>query len=70
MDITAVLALVQKAIQYIPLAIEAGQDIAAVINLLKTTVDGAQAGTLTPDQLAQQEAELDALIADFNTPID
>lgn len=69
MDTAAVLALIEKGIAIIPILIQFGQDIAPAIEILKNVVTGAQAGTITDEELAQNEAELDALIADFNTDL-
>jgi len=70
MDIVAILALVQKGLSVAEAIYEAGKDAAPAIVAIKDLVTGAQNGTVTDEQMAQTEALLDGMIADFNTSID
>ena len=69
MDISAILDLVLKGVGVISTLISAGKSAAPAIKAVTDLITGAQAGTLTADQLNQTEVTLDALIADFNQPI-
>lgn len=69
MDVAAVLALVLKGVGIIQTLIEVGQDVAPAIKVVTNLIIGAQAGTVTADELAATEATLDAMIADFNQPM-
>ena len=69
MDIAAVLALVTKGLGIIETLIAVGKDAGPAIKAVTELVSGAQTGTVTDQTLAQTEANLDALIADFNQPI-
>ena len=70
MDAAAVFALISKGLALIPILIQAGAEIETIIANLKALSDSAQAGAVTDDQVNALEAELDAAIAEFNTPID
>lgn len=70
MDMSAILALIEKGLTYIPIIIQAGESVEPALKTLIGLVTGAQSGTVTQDQLDEAEAALDAAIADFNTPID
>ena len=69
MDIIAILAIISKAMTVIETAAAVGESIAPAITVVKNLVTGAQAGTVTDQQLVEAEAQLDALIADFNQPL-
>ncbi len=69
MDIAAVLALVTKGLGIIETLIAVGKDAGPAIKAVTELVSGAQDGTVTDQTLAQTEANLDALISDFNQPI-
>jgi len=69
MDVTAVLALVLKGVSVIETLVSVGQDIAPAIKVVTNLITGAQAGTVTDDELAATEATLDSMIADFNQPM-
>lgn len=70
MDAAAVFQLLEKGITLIPVLLEAGLEITQVIQNLKNLAAAGAAGTVTDEQLNTLEAELDALIADFNQPMD
>ncbi len=69
MDITAVLAMIAKGVGIIETLYGLEQDVAPAITAVKGLVSGAQAGTVTDDELTATEAVLDGLISDFNEPI-
>lgn len=69
MNADQIFSLIQKGLTVIGTVIEAGQSAAPAIEALQRLVTGAQAGSVTPQQLEQTEALLDKLIADFNADI-
>lgn len=69
MDIMAILDLVSKGLSVADTLITAGQNAAPAIKAVTELVTGAQAGTVTDQQLTDTEAALDKMISDFNTPI-
>ncbi len=69
MDIAAVLDLVTKGLGVINTLVTVGKDALPAIKVVTDLVTSAKTGTVTDEQLAQTEANLDALISDFNEPI-
>lgn len=69
MDAAAIFALISKGLALVPILIQAGAEIETIITNLKNLSDSAQAGTVTDEQMNALEAELDAAIAEFNTPM-
>ena len=69
MDVAQIMDLVIKGLGVVSTLITVGANAAPAIQVLTELATGAQAGTVTPEQLAQTEATLDAMIADFNAPI-
>jgi len=69
MDIAAIMDLVVKGLGVVSTLISVGANAAPAIEVLTKLVTGAQNGTVTDADLAQTEAALDALIADFNAPL-
>lgn len=69
MDIAAIMDLVVKGLGVVSTLISVGANAAPAIKVLTELATGAQNGTVTPEQLADTEATLDAMIADFNKPI-
>jgi len=69
MDIAAVMALIIKGLGIVETLVQAGQEAAPTIKTLVSIATGAQQGSITAEQLLAAEDELDAQIADFNTPI-
>ncbi len=69
MDIASILALTLKGIEVIKTLVAVGQDIAPAVKVVTDMITGAQAGTVTDEQLLSTEDALDALIADFNEPM-
>lgn len=69
MDIMAILALVSKGLSVISTLEQVGQTVAPAIKVVADLVTGAQAGTVTPQQLTDTETTLDSMIAAFNAPL-
>jgi len=69
MDPVTVIALIAKGLTVVEALIAAGQEDAPAIKVLWNVITGAQNGTLTDQQLTDEETTLDALIADFNLPM-
>jgi hypothetical protein len=66
MDYAAIIELIGKGLTVIEALIEAGQAAAPAIQAIRNLVSGTESGTVTDDDLAQTEALLDQMIADFN----
>jgi hypothetical protein len=69
MDIAAILALTLKGIEVIKTLVDVGQDIAPAVKVVTDMITGAQAGTITDEQLLSTEDALDKMIEDFNEPM-
>jgi hypothetical protein len=69
MDIMAILNLVSTGLTVITTLESAGQAIAPAVKVVSDLVTGAQAGTVTAQQLTDTETALDSMIAGFNTPL-
>lgn len=69
MDIMTILDLVAKGLSVISTLAATSHDIAPAISVVTGLVTGAQAGTVTDQQLMDTETALDKMIADFNAPI-
>jgi hypothetical protein len=67
MDLTVIMAVIEKGLTLIPILIQAGQDVSEVVGKLTTLSQDAQTGGVTQAQLDELEADLDQQIADFNT---
>lgn len=70
MEYAAILALIQKGLTVIEAVVAAGQQAAPAFRALADLISGAQQGTVTDEQMAQTEALLDQLIADFNVELE
>jgi hypothetical protein len=68
-DILSILALVEKGLSVITTLEQAGQAVAPAVKVVADLVSGAQAGTVTDQQLTDTETALDKLISDFNLPL-
>jgi len=69
MDVLAIMDIIVKGLGVVSTLISVGANAAPAIKVLTDLATGAQNGTVTPEQLAQTEATLDAMIADFNAPL-
>jgi len=63
------MALIIKGLGIVETLVQAGQAAEPSIKTLVSIATGAQQGSITAEQLLAAEDELDAQIADFNTPI-
>lgn len=69
MDVMAILALIDKGITVASVLISAAKDAGPALTAIKDLVTGAKQGVVTEQQLADTEALLDSLVADFNTDL-
>ncbi len=69
MDAAAILLIVEKGLSLATLLIQAGISAEPEIIALLQMVTGANKGTVTPEELAANEARLDQLLADFNADL-
>ncbi len=70
MDPMVIFAMIEKGISVASMLISAGKNAAPAIEVIKNLVTGAQAGTVTDEQLAETERLLDAEIEEFNKPME
>jgi hypothetical protein len=69
MNAAQILALVAQGLALLPTLIQTGIDVTSRIEAMLSLSKAAADGTVTDDQIAQYRAQLDADLADFNTPI-
>lgn len=69
MMILTVIGLITKGVSVAKMLIEAGKDAMPAIKVIKDLVTGAESGKITDEELAANEATLDAMIDEFNEPI-
>ena len=69
MDVGAVLALIVKGLGVVSTLVAVGKEAAPAIKVLVDLASGAQAGSVTDDQLAATEKLLEGMIEDFNAPM-
>lgn len=71
MDVMAILALVEKGITIADLAIKAGRSAAPAFDALKALFSSAKAngGVVSPQDMANTDAVLDGMLAEFNQDI-
>lgn len=69
MEVAAVLLLIEKGVTIVSALVAAGQSAAPAIAALLKLVKGANAGTLTPEEMAATDALLDQQLADFNADL-
>ena len=69
MDVAAIMALIVKGLGIIETLVAVGKDVAPAIKVLSDLATGVQTGGVTDAQLAETEAALDGMIADFNAPM-
>ncbi len=63
----AIMALVQQALQLVPIAIQLGSDVTPFIGTLKDIITGT---ALTPDQRAVIDAQMESLHAQIQASPD
>lgn len=69
MNATEILTLVSQGLALLPGLISAGVDVVQRIESIKSVADAGAAGTLTDAQVQAYRDQLDADLADFNTPM-
>lgn len=69
-DFTKVFGVIQKGLGAIHTLVEQGKAAGPAITAIKNLVASAQGGKVTEAQIAATEATLDALIEDFNQPLE
>jgi hypothetical protein len=69
MNAAAILALVAQAISLLPTLISTGVDVVQRIQQIQKLAESGAAGTTTDAQVKAVRDQLDADLADFNTPI-
>jgi hypothetical protein len=69
MNAAAIFAILEKGLTIIPLLISAGTEVIPLIQRLAGIAQGGATGTVTQAELTALEADLDAALADFNTPM-
>lgn len=69
MDIMSIFAMIAKGVSVAEMLLQAGKDVVPAIQVIKNLVTGAQEGGITQTDLDTSEAQLDALINEFNEPI-
>lgn len=70
MNAEAILALVAQGLALLPTLISTGVNVVQRIQQIEQIASAGADGTLTADQIATYRAQLDADLADFNTPIE
>lgn len=71
MDATVIFGLIEKGLTLLPILLQAGEDVATTIgNLQKLSSAGAAGTSISDADLASIEAQFDADLADFNTPME
>lgn len=69
LDYMKILDILQKGLQTIPLLIQAGGTVLPLITRLTAVAKGGQDGTVTDAELRDLEADLDAALDEFNSPM-
>jgi len=69
MNAEQILALVAQGLAVLPTLIETGVNVVGRIKQIEDLSTAGANGTVTDDQIATYRAQLDADLADFNTPM-
>lgn len=69
-DFTRVFGVIQKGLGAIHTLVDQGKAAGPALTAVKNLVASAQGGKVTEAQITSTEATLDALIEDFNKPLD
>lgn len=69
MDILAIMAIIAKGISIAETAIAVGKNAGPALAAVKGLIASFHAGTVTPEELADTETSLDAMLDEFNAPI-
>lgn len=65
----AIFAILEKGLTVIPLLIQAGATVGPLITRLIAVTKGGAEGTVTLTELEALEADLDAALGEFNSPL-
>jgi hypothetical protein len=69
MNAALVFQIIEKGLTVIPLLISAGATVMPLINRLIAVTKGGADGTVTKTELEALEADLDAALNEFNSPL-
>lgn len=69
MDAALIFTIIEKGLTLIPTLIQAGQTVIPLIDRLTQVAKGGAAGTVTQAELDALEADLDAALNEFNSPL-
>lgn len=69
MNAALIFQIIEKGLTVIPLLISAGTTVIPLIERLKAVAKGGADGTITDAELTALEADLDAALDEFNSPL-
>jgi hypothetical protein len=69
MDYAKILTILQKGLELIPALVSAGATVVPLINRMTQVAKGGVEGTVTESELVALEADLDAALDEFNSPL-
>jgi hypothetical protein len=69
MNAALVFQIIEKGLTVIPLLISAGATVMPLVNRLIAVTKGGADGTVTKTELEALEADLDAALSEFNSPL-
>jgi hypothetical protein len=69
MNAALIFTIIEKGLTVIPLLLNAGATIIPLINRLTAVAKGGADGTITESELVALEADLDAALDEFNSPL-
>lgn len=69
MDYVKILTILQKGIELIPTLVKAGATVMPLVKRLTEVAKGGAEGTVTEAELQALEADLDAALDEFNSPL-
>lgn len=69
MDASAIFGTIKKGLSIVTALAEARQKVEPAVKVIYNLAVNAETGDVTDEQLAEVEAQLDALIEDFNEPL-
>lgn len=69
MNAAAIFNILEKGLTVIPLLISAGTTVVPLVSRLVAVAKGGADGTVTDAELLALEADLDAALGEFNSPL-
>jgi hypothetical protein len=69
MDAAAIFSLIEKGLTLVPILITAGHEVIPLVQRIAQIAKGGAEGTVTQAELDALEADLDAALDTFNTPM-